>query len=134
MAERLKVGEALQRWLRGDSKTQSGRLTFQLEMVYSVKHGKRYGPYGPYWYVYWQTPLGHLRPSNRSRQRSRYVGKPDQVDPANMKEAHLRALIMPKQEALTGIETLGVPRWKIAAQQKAPPGPFEARKKKKRRR
>ena len=112
---RLKVGEALERWVSGQGEGLAGRVTFQLEEVYTTKRGKRYGPYGPYWYVYWHTPLGHLRRSNVTRQRSRYVGKPDAVDPATMTAEHLRALIMPTQEELTGIGTLGIPKWKIAA-------------------
>ena len=96
--KRLKVGQALQRWIDGDSRAWGGRITFQLEMVYSVKTNAagdtvRYGPYGPYWYMYYYVQRGVLRPSNLTRTVSRYVGKPEDVDPESMTPQQVAALI-----------------------------------------
>ena len=38
----------------------------RLEKVYCVKHGKRYGPYGPYYYLYFHRPEG---------MEKRYLGR-----------------------------------------------------------
>ena len=96
--KRLKVGQALQRWIDGHSRAVGGRITFQLEMVYSVKTNAagdtvRYGPYGPYWYLYFYVQRGVLRRSDMTRMVSRYVGKPDEIDPETMTPQQLAALI-----------------------------------------
>lgn len=94
--ERLKVGAALQRWIDGDCRGVTGRVTFQLEMVYTTKTNAagmpvRYGPYGPYWYVYWYSDSTRL--GAKSYQHSKYVGKPDKVDPSTMTARQLATLI-----------------------------------------
>jgi hypothetical protein len=95
---RLKIGEAVERWASGQGEGVSGRVTFQLEMVYVVKTRKdgtkrRYGPYGPYWYMYYWTPRGSQRVSSRTRYRSRYVGRPDRVDPHSLSPQQVASLI-----------------------------------------
>jgi hypothetical protein len=93
MARRLKVGEALERWIEGDGEELTGRVTFQLEKVYAVKNGRRYGPYGPYWYMYYYVGRGQLHPSTHSRRVSKYVGKPENIDPRTMTPQELGRLI-----------------------------------------
>ncbi len=102
---RIKLGEAIDRWrnLPTDPTDLRGRVTFQLELVYTTKTnaaGRRvtYGPYGPYWYVYYwtglDTPPSDMRPrGGRSKMRSRYVGRPDDVDPRTITASALGKLI-----------------------------------------
>lgn len=103
---RIKLGKAIERWRAGDDDAVSGRVTFQLEETYCMKGGRRYGPYGPYWYVYYwtgnATPSMHDRPGTggksylrgRGKFRSRYVGKPGSaLDPEFITAKQLGALL-----------------------------------------
>ena len=103
---RIKLGKAIERWRAGDDDAISGRVTFQLEETYCMKGGRRYGPYGPYWYVYYwtgsATPPMHDRPGTggksflrgRGKFRSRYVGKPGSaLDPEFITAKQLGALL-----------------------------------------
>ena len=98
MGKRLKVGEAITRWRAGDGAELRGRVSFQLEKVYNTKGGRTYGPYGPYWYVYYwtgdNTPSPGARPKGgRTAMRSRYLGKPDAVDPHTISAGELGKLL-----------------------------------------
>lgn len=99
MAKRLKVGEAITRWRELDGGVNlRGRVSFQLEKVFNTKGGRTYGPYGPYWYVYYwtgdDTPSPGARPKGgRTAMRSRYLGKPDAVDPYTISAAELGKLL-----------------------------------------
>jgi len=43
-------------------------MSLRLELVYCTKNGRRYGPYGPYWYRYWWD-------RKEKKTRCAYVGK-----------------------------------------------------------
>jgi len=141
---RLKVGEAIERWADGEDAEVTGRITFQLEQVYNWKtlasgKRKRYGPFGPYWYVYywtgdatpamWDRPGTGGRPDMRGRGkwRSRYLGKPDDVDPSTVTASQLGKLLKEKPgrfgELRTGVdwEAFGRPRDPAARSRDARP-------------
>jgi len=56
----------------GEGELSAGCL--RLEDVYSVKEGKRYGPFGPYYYVYFH---------KTGKLQKRYIGK--QADQLNLR-------------------------------------------------
>lgn len=66
-------------------------LTFQLEFVYTQRRGQRRGPYGPYWYLYFSKLPNRKAPF--TKVYSRYIGKPDDVDPAHLSDKQLLAII-----------------------------------------
>lgn len=114
MAKRLKIGEALTRWREGEGAEVTGRVSFQLEKVYNTKNGRTYGPYGPYWYVYYwtgdNTPSQYARPKGgRTKMRSRYLGKPEMVDPSTISASELGKLLKERDWSPKPFVDSGVP-------------------------
>lgn len=115
MGKRLKIGQALTRWREGEGEAVTGRVTFQLEKVYNTKGGRKYGPYGPYWYVYYwtgaDTPSQYARPKGgRRKQRSRYLGKPGVVDPRTITAGELGKLLKERDWSPQPFIDSGVPQ------------------------
>ena len=102
-----KVQEILRRKQQVDEEMDSIFLAFgsmdsgygggclRLEDVYCVKNGRRYGPYGPYYYLYFYKPDGLVK---------RYVGKrADQLKVGREVHGRLRSLEAERKKIL-GLE------------------------------
>jgi hypothetical protein len=76
-------------------KSNYGSGCLRLEDVYCIKNGRRYGPYGPYYYLYFYKPDGMVK---------RYIGKrADRLTVRREALARLRALEAERKKIL-GLE------------------------------